>query len=135
MSIRSLLSRVVALALVAAIALTGCGTNSETGLTGNYRQDTLTVIENLNTLIETPEDSPKLEDIRDTARQQINEYTAQYRRDNQVSGLRSFTTMQTALNSLAGFYSTYGERPLSDKLKKRLKQEFRDVEISLKRGF
>jgi len=42
--------------------------------------------------------------------------------------------MQTALNAIAGYYSSYGSRPLTAKLKKRLNQEFKQVEIALKRG-
>jgi photosystem II Psb27 protein len=42
--------------------------------------------------------------------------------------------MQTALNSLAGYYTSYGSRPLPEKLKSRLKQEFNQVEFSLQKG-
>ncbi len=42
--------------------------------------------------------------------------------------------MRTALNSLAGHYSTYPNRPLPEKLKNRLQEEFRQVEFSLERG-
>jgi photosystem II Psb27 protein len=43
--------------------------------------------------------------------------------------------MQTALNSLAGYYTSYGNRPLPEKLQTRILQEFKQVEIALKRGF
>ncbi|MBD0363369.1 MAG: photosystem II protein Psb27, partial [Coleofasciculus sp. C3-bin4] len=46
----------------------------------------------------------------------------------------SFTTMRTALNSLAGHYSSYPNRPLPQKLKTRLEQEFKQVENALNRG-
>ncbi len=42
--------------------------------------------------------------------------------------------MRTALNSLAGHYSSYPNRPVPDKLKKRLEQEFKQVELALRRG-
>jgi photosystem II Psb27 protein len=35
---------------------------------------------------------------------------------------------------LAGYYTSYGSRPLPDKLKDRLKQEFKQVGIALQRG-
>ena len=53
---------------------------------------------------------------------------------NSVSGLSSFTTMRTALNSLAGHYSSYPNRPVPQKLKTRLEQELQQVESALKRG-
>jgi photosystem II Psb27 protein len=43
-------------------------------------------------------------------------------------------TMQTALNGLAGHYSSYPNRPLPEKLKKRLDKEFRQVELAISRG-
>jgi photosystem II Psb27 protein len=42
--------------------------------------------------------------------------------------------MRTALNSLAAHYSAYPNRPVPDKLQKRLELEFRQVETSLSRG-
>ncbi|MEC4807101.1 MAG: photosystem II protein Psb27 [Jaaginema sp. PMC 1079.18] len=133
MSIKSVLSRCLALILVLAIGLTGCN-SSATGLTGNYRDDTLMVLQNLTEAIELPQDAPNKSAVIDVARDRMNEYAARYRRDSNYAGLSSFTTMQTAVNSLAGYYSSYGSRPLPEKLKKRLQQEFRRVEIALKRG-
>lgn len=126
------LSRLLALVLVVAIGLIGCS-SSTTGLTGNYSQDTLTVLSNLQNAIDLPDDAPEKPGVQAQARSLMNDYASRYRRDNKVSGSRSFTTMQTAVNSLAGYYTSYGNRPLPEKLKKRLKQEFRQVELSLQR--
>lgn len=133
MSIKSVLSRCLALFLVLTIGLMGCN-SSASGLSGNYREDTLMVLNNLTEAIEMPQDAPNKNAVVEVARDQMNEYAARYRRNNNYAGLSSFTTMQTAVNSLAGYYSSYGNRPLPDKLKQRLKQEFRRVEIALKRG-
>ncbi len=127
------LSRLLALVLVVVIGLMGCS-SSPSGLTGNYSQDTLAVLENLKTAIDLPDDATNKKEVVTLARAQISDYASRYRRDGKVAGLRSFTTMQTALNALAGYYSSYGNRPLPEKLKKRLTQEFNQVEISLKRG-
>ena len=127
------LSRLLALVLVVVIGLMGCS-SSPSGLSGNYSQDTLAVLENLKAAIELPDDAANKNEVVTLARHQISDYASRYRRDNKVSGLRSFTTMQTALNALAGYYSSYGTRPLPEKLKNRLNQEFNQVEISLKRG-
>ncbi|MGK7874059.1 MAG: photosystem II protein Psb27 [Xenococcaceae cyanobacterium] len=133
MHLKSYLSRLLALVLVVVIGLMGCSP-SVTGLTGNYSQDTSTVLESLTTAIDLPDDASNKGESQALAREQINDYISRYRRDGKVSGLRSFTTMQTALNSLAGYYTSYGNRPLPEKLKTRLKQEFREVELALKRG-
>lgn len=133
MFFKSYLSRLLALVLVAVIALTGCG-GSATGLSGDYTQDTLTVIETLTTAIDLPNDADDKQEIQSLAKEQINDYISRYRRNDTSGGLRSFTTMQTALNALAGYYTSYGNRPIPEKLKKRLKQEFKRAEIAIKRG-
>lgn len=127
------LSRILALVLVVAIGLMGCSSNPS-GLSGNYSQDTVAVLENLRTAIDLPDDASNKKEVVTLARRQISDYASRYRRNAKTSGLRSFTTMQTALNAIAGYYSSYGNRPVPEKLKKRLNQEFKQVEISLKRG-
>lgn len=134
---RRILSRLVALALVVVVSfggLTACGEDSTTGLTGKYVEDTLFMVETMTSAIELPVGDPTRNEVQEKARQQMNEYMSRYRRDSKVSGLRSFTTMQTALNALAGFYSSYGNRPISKKLKARLDKEFSSVNIAVKRG-
>lgn len=128
------LSRILALVLVVAIGLTGCSSDSTTGLTGNYREDTLGVIGNLRSALELPADSPDKVAVRAEARRNINDFASRYQRDPAILKLNSFTTMRTALNSLAGHYGSYPNRPVPEKLKTRLEQEFKQVEVSLKRG-
>jgi photosystem II Psb27 protein len=132
MFFKNYLSRLIALVLVVVIGLMGC--SSPTGLSGNYSQDTLAVLENLVTTIDLPDSAANKKELVTVARKQINDYISRYRRNSNTSGLRSFTTMQTALNALAGYYSSYGIRPLPDKLKKRLQQEFKQVELAVNRG-
>ncbi|ELR98035.1 photosystem II protein Psb27 [Gloeocapsa sp. PCC 73106] len=132
MSISSYVSRLLALVLVVVIGLTGCST--PTGLTGNYSQDTLAVLDNLRTAIAIEDNATNKAEVQSLARLQINDYISRYRREPKSSGLRSFTTMQTAMNALAGYYTSYGSRPLPEKLKNRLEQEFQQVELSIKRG-
>jgi len=127
------LSRFLALALVLVVGLMGCSNVSPTGLTGNYRQDTLGLIETLKTALALPSDAPEKGAAQEQARSQINDFFSRYRKDGSLSKLNSFTTMRTALNSLAGHYSSYPNRPVPDKLKKRLDQEFSQVELALRR--
>ncbi len=128
------LSRILALMLVVTIGLTGCSSDSTTGLTGNYRDDTLGVISSLRSALALSADSPDKVAVRAEARKNINDFASRYQRDPAILKLNSFTTMRTALNSLAGHYSSYPNRPVPEKLKTRLEQEFQQVEVSLKRG-
>ncbi|MEL6398652.1 MAG: photosystem II protein Psb27 [Cyanobacteria bacterium J06626_4] len=132
---RQLLTRFFALILVAVIGLTGCNSAGVSGqMSGDYRQDTLTVIETLRTAINLSTDDPDKNVAEANARNLINDFFSFYRRDNAVEGLSSFATTRTALNALAGHYSSYPNRPIPDKLKNRLEQEFKQVEAALKRG-
>lgn len=103
-------------------------------LTGNYRDDTLSVVNSLRTAISLPDDSPDKSAAQTQARQLINDFVARYRRNNSVTRLTSFTTMRTALNSLAGHYASYPNRPVPQKMKNRLEQEFKQIEATVERG-
>ncbi len=133
MSLKTFLSRCLTLVLVVMIGLTGCSSMNNS-LSGNYTDDTLNVIQTLTTAINLPKDAENKAEVEALAHQQINDYASRYRRDTKRSTLRSFTTMQTALNSLAGYYSAYGSRPIPEKMKTRLNDEFKQVELAIKRG-
>lgn len=128
------LPRLIALVLVVVMGLMGCSSTNAIGMTGNYPQDTLALVQSLRTAIELPEDSPEKAAAQAQARQGINDFAARYRRDSSLSKLGSYTTMRTALNTLAGQYSSYPNRPLPEKVKARLEQEFKQVELAIKRG-
>ncbi|MGF1460070.1 MAG: photosystem II protein Psb27 [Leptolyngbyaceae cyanobacterium] len=132
---RQLLSRLLALVLVAVIGLAGCSSAGVSGqMTGNYQEDTQTIIDTLRTAINMSEDDPDKNAAEVNARNMINDFFSYYRRDSGVEGRSSFATIRTALNGLAGHYSSYPNRPVPDKLKNRLEQEFKQVEAALKRG-
>lgn len=119
--------------LVVSLLLTGCSGRMGT-LSGDYTQDTLQLVQTLRRAVALPEDDPNKAAIQSETRQQINDFAARYRRDSHVSGLLSFTTLRTALNSLAGHYSSYPGRPLPEKLKNRINEQLDQVELALKRG-
>ncbi len=97
---------------------------AQTSMTGNYTQDTISVIETLQTAVNTPKDSANKDEVRSEALTLITDYISRYRNRGMVNKTQSFTTMQTALNAMAGHYKTFASRPLPDKLKERLTKEF-----------
>jgi len=132
---KSLLSRIFALMLVAVIGLTGCSAVGPTdGLTGSYADDTIALIDSLRESIALPKDAPDKMELQNVAKQRINDFASRYRRDSDIANLSSFATMRTALNALAGHYSSYPNRPVPQKLQDRLEQEFKQVEGALRRG-
>ncbi len=136
MLMKRLLSRLLSVVLVACIGLMGCSASptGSLGLSGDYRQDTLALVSTLRSAINLPDDAPEKGETQNQARQLINDFAARYRRESSVARLNSYTTMRTALNSLAGHYSSYPNRPIPQKLKDRLETEFKQVELAINRG-
>lgn len=130
------MKRFLSVILVIFISLIGFtqAASAATTLTGDYRQDTSAVVTTLRESIQIPDDSPDRSAAQTEARQLINDFTARYRRNNSVAKLTSYTTMRTALNSLAGHYSSYPNRPVPQKMRDRLEQEFKQIELFLNRG-
>ncbi len=129
-------SRLLSLMLVASMFLTGCSLLSpETLLSGDYQQDTIYVIDNLSDAIASPDDDPNKAENQAAAGALISEYVSRYRRKPKLAGSASFMTMATALNGIAGHYNSYPNRPLPQRLKDRLEQEFKQAKIALKREY
>jgi len=128
-----ILSRLMAIVLVVAMFLSSSSTAWADSLTGNYQEDTLAMVKLLRTTIDLAPDAPDRSAMQDEAKKKINEFASRYRRGS-VLKLNSYTTMRTAINSLAGHYTSYPNRPVPAKMKKRLISEFRQVEASLSRG-
>jgi photosystem II Psb27 protein len=123
----------VAIGLCLCLTLGGC-TQATAGLSGNYVDDTVSVAQTLLTTIALPQEDPTRQEAEAEARQLINGWTALYRPRQDVNGLSSFTTMQTALNALAAHYAGYANRPLPEALRSRLEKELKKAEVNVVRG-
>ena len=96
---------------------------AKSNMTGDYTKDTVSVVQTLKGVIDTPKDAPNKEEVRDEALSVITDYISRYRNRGMVNTTQSFTTMQTALNAMAGHYKNFATRPLPDNLKERLNKE------------
>ena len=132
--LKQLFSRLaIALVLCLSLALTACS-SANTGLSGNYVEDTVAVADSLLSTIALGADDPARAEAEIEARSLSNGYMARYRPRSSVNGLGSFTTMQTAINSLAGHYTNYPNRPLPEALKERIAKELKKAETNATRG-
>jgi photosystem II Psb27 protein len=122
-----------ALALVGCLLLGACSASSSS-LSGNYVDDTVAVADSLIATIALAADDPGRGEAETEARSLINDYMARYRPRSAVNGLASFTTMQTAVNSLAGHYANYPNRPVPEALRERLTKELQKAERNVTRG-
>ena len=123
----------LALCLGLALLVTACGNESST-LTGDYVQDTVGVAHTIHDTLAFPQDAANRQEAEGEARDLITEYVSRYRARPKVNGLSSFTTMQTALNSLAGHYNNYTNRPVPDALRARIDKELGKAEKAAVRG-
>jgi photosystem II Psb27 protein len=130
---RQLKAAALAFCLGLCLLLTACS-GSGGPLSGNYVDDTVAVADSLLATITLPADDPGRSEAETQARALINNYMARYRPQPKVNGLASFTTMQTALNSLAGHYANYPNRPVPDALRDRLAKELKKAETGVVRG-
>ena len=124
----------VALGLGLCLLLTACSDDADGRLTGNYADDTISVAQTLLEVIDIPQDDPSHAQAESDARSLITDYMSRYRPQPRVNGLSSFTTMQTALNSLAGHYANYSNRPLPEALHDRLAKELTKAQKAVVRG-
>ncbi len=101
---------------------------ARTSMSGDYVADTVQVAQSLQKTIAIEKDDENRSEAEDEAVKLITDYISRYRNRPQVNGTVSFTTMQTALNSMAGHYKTFANRPLPNQLKERLNKELSQAE-------
>ena len=119
----------ICIALSIMLAPIGATAKADGGLmSGDYISDTVSVANSLQETIAIPRDEEGREQAESEAVQLITAYISRYRNRSQVNKSLSYTTMQTALNAMAGHYKTFKNRPLPDQLKERLNEELAKAE-------
>ena len=101
---------------------------AKTFMSGDFVKDTISVSKVLKETIEIPKGTEGLSEEEKEAVFLISDYISRYRNRSQVNNTVTFTTMQTALNALAGHYKTFTTRPVPEKLKERLNKELSQAE-------
>ena len=96
---------------------------AQSTMTGDYPKDTIAVVKSLKEAVETSKDASNKDEVRERSLALITDYISRYRNRGLVNKTQSFTTMQTALNAMAGHYKNFASRPLPEKLKERLNKE------------
>ena len=108
---------------------------AKTLMTGDFAKDTIAVSSTLKETITLPKEDQDqgLSEAEKEAVFLISDYISRYRNRSQVNTSTTFTTMQTALNALAGHYKTFANRPVPENLKERLNEELSKAEKSVVR--
>jgi len=105
------------------------------GLTFKYDEDAAKVREHMYLATTLGKGAERMEDYGKNMKKEMVDFVSYYRRFPKVAGKPSFSTLYTAINVLAGHYTSYGFKyPLPEKRRKRLYQEYAEIAKSLKRG-
>lgn len=108
---------------------------SNWGLTYKYDEDASKVREHMYLATTLGKGADRMEDYGKNMKKEMVDFVSYYRRFPKIAGKPSFSTLYTAINVLAGHYTSYGYKyPLPEKRRKRLFQEYAEIAKSLKRG-
>ncbi len=103
------------------------------GLTGNYDEDVKKLVGSLRNALNLDNSDPGKKDAQADAKYKINAFASRYRRPP-YEGLESFTTLRTALNTLASYYNSTARRSVPQKVKDRVFMELDRAEKALAEG-
>ena len=133
---RGLGSRLRAWCLLACVVLslvTSLPSPAQAGLTGKYGSDTQVVINTLRTALTLADGAENRAQVQENARYAMSAYISRYRSDSE-SSLYSYTTMRTAINTLAGYLNGATRRVMPQKSKDRVLLELDRAETALAQG-
>eukprot|EP01041_Mallomonas_annulata_P004275 gene4275-8510_t len=102
------------------------------GITADYYSDCTKVVKHMRYACQMEKGNPKLIEIAQKTKDEMNEFVSYYRRFTSVAGRQSFSLLYTSISVLAGHYTSYGTKfPVPEKRRKRLLQEFNDIEKNI----
>jgi photosystem II Psb27 protein len=105
------------------------------GLTYNYDDDASRVQKHMVIATGLAKGADQMEEFGKNLKKEMVDFVSYYRRFPKVAGKPSFSTLYTSINVVAGHYTSYGFKyPLPEKRRKRLYQEYSEIERSLRRG-
>jgi len=104
-------------------------------LSYEYYADAAKMVKNMRYATFMDKSTPDFEKVAIATKKQMVDFISYYRRFPNVSGKMSYSTLYTSVNVLAGHYASYGTKfPVPEKRRKRLAQEYAEIEKNLKKG-
>ena len=86
-------------------------------------------------LVQMEKGTANMDSINKNMKKEMVDFVSFYRRFNNIAGKQSFSTLYTAINVLAGHYTSYGTKfPVPEKRRKRLYQEYAEIEKNIKKS-
>jgi photosystem II Psb27 protein len=104
------------------------------GIKNSYYEDCQKVVNHMRYAVQLEKGNPILADFAQKTKDEMLDFVSFYRRFNGVNGKQTFSLLYTSINVLAGHYTSYGIKfPVPEKRRKRLLQEFNDIEKNIKK--
>jgi len=103
-------------------------------LKNDYYKDCQQVVDHMRYAVQLEKGNPVLAEVATKTKEEMNEFVSFYRRFDGINGRQSFSLLYTSINVLAGHYTSYGVKfPVPEKRRKRLLQEFNDIEKNIRK--
>eukprot|EP00904_Undaria_pinnatifida_P007382 jgi/Undpi1/3774/HiC_scaffold_16.g07143.m1 len=110
------------------------GPPTDWGLTKQYYPDAAKMVRHMRYCTNMEKGDPNMSDIALNCKKEMVEFVANYRRSSNINGKLSYSNLYTSISVLAGHYASYGPKfPVPEKRRKRLLQEYTDIERAIKR--
>ena len=100
----------------------------------DFYEDCKQVVKHMRYAIQMDKGTPGLAEVATNTKTEMLDFVSYYRRFNGIAGKQSFSLLYTSVNVLAGHYTSYGVKfPVPEKRRKRLMQEFNDIEKNIRK--
>jgi photosystem II Psb27 protein len=79
--------------------------------------------------------NPSIATVATKVKDEMIDFVSYYRKFSGINGKQSYSLLYTSINVLAGHYTSYGVKfPVPEKRRKRLLQEFNDIEKNIRKN-
>merc|ERR1711988_1290913 len=104
-------------------------------VTGKYDVDARKVVAHMKLGTTLGKGANRMSEFHTLLKKEMVDFVSEYRRFDTVTGKQSFSTLYTAINGYCSHLTSYGMKyPIPEKRRKRLYQEYADIERQLKKG-
>jgi len=101
----------------------------------NYRNDSYQVLKHMKISASLDKGSPKMEQWNTRVKEEMNDWLALYRRQDNVKGRQSYYSLYSAVNTLASHFTSYGAKfPFPNKRRPRFFELTTNTEKFLEKG-
>ena len=100
----------------------------------DFYADCIKVVNHMRYAVQMEKGNTNIAAVAQSVKDEMLDFVAFYRRFDGINGKQSFSLLYTSINVLAGHYTSYGTKfPVPEKRRKRLLQEFNDVEKNIRK--